>query len=148
MSGLPWVDALAPIHLSFWKSLFIWLHCVLVVTHGLSCPTVPGILVPWPGIKPASLALARRFLTAGPPGKSPILISSVVMDVLRNVPASSGETWASRSQIYVPWVWPWLREAKPQPGRTIKQALLEGSEIGKRMTTSRTFKIALPLTYH
>ena len=29
----------------------------LVVAHGLSCPTTCGILVPWPGIEPVSLAL-------------------------------------------------------------------------------------------
>ena len=37
---------------------------------GLSCPMACGILVPWSGIKPASLALQGRFLTTGPPGKS------------------------------------------------------------------------------
>ena len=30
-----------------------------------------GILIPQPGIKPSSLALEGRFLTSGPPGKSP-----------------------------------------------------------------------------
>ena len=30
-----------------------------------------GILVPHPGIQPTSPALAGRFLTTGPPGKSP-----------------------------------------------------------------------------
>ena len=30
-----------------------------------------GILIPWPGIKLASLALQGRFLTTGPPGKPP-----------------------------------------------------------------------------
>ena len=32
-----------------------------------------GILVPQPGIKPASPALEGRFLTTGPPEKSPYL---------------------------------------------------------------------------
>ena len=36
----------------------------------LSCPMECGVLVPRPGIEPASPALAGRFLTAGPPGKS------------------------------------------------------------------------------
>ena len=48
------------------------LRCVssVVVAHGLSCPTACGILVPQPGIEPASPSLAGRFLTTGPPGKS------------------------------------------------------------------------------
>ena len=45
---------------------FIWLHRVLTAMHGMAC----GILVPQPGIKPASPALEGRFLTTGPPGKS------------------------------------------------------------------------------
>ena len=43
------------------------LRCV----QGLSCPAAYGILVPWPGIKPASFALEGGFLATGPPGKSP-----------------------------------------------------------------------------
>ena len=48
----------------------------LVVACGLSCseavlPTrISGILVPWPGINPASPALEAGFLTTGPSGKS------------------------------------------------------------------------------
>ena len=41
----------------------------LVVARRLSCPTACGILVPWPGIEPASTALQDGFLTTGPPGK-------------------------------------------------------------------------------
>ena len=37
----------------------------------LSCPSVCGVLVPQPGMEPASPALEGRFLTTGPPGKSP-----------------------------------------------------------------------------
>ena len=44
----------------------------VVAVHGLSCPAACGILVPRPGIKPPSPALEGRFLTTGPPGKSPI----------------------------------------------------------------------------
>ena len=57
----------------FLKYLFIyfWLHRVLVAARGLSCPAACGILVPRPGIEPASPALAGGFLTTGPPGKSP-----------------------------------------------------------------------------
>ena len=42
----------------------------LVVVHGLSWPMVRRILVPQPGIKPASPALEGRFFTTEPPGKS------------------------------------------------------------------------------
>ena len=76
--------------------LFIWLRRVLVaacgllssgvwalkhmhwgsvvVACGLSCPAACGILVPRPGIEPASPALEGGFLTTGPPGKSPELL--------------------------------------------------------------------------
>ena len=48
-------------------------ECVgsVVVACGLSCPVACGILVPWPGMEPAFPALEGRFLTTGPPGKSP-----------------------------------------------------------------------------
>ena len=46
----------------------------VVAVHGLSCPTACGILVPRPGIEPASPALEGGFLTTGPPGKSPLLL--------------------------------------------------------------------------
>ena len=36
------------------------------------CPMAYMILVPLPGIKPASRALEGRFLTTGPPGKYPL----------------------------------------------------------------------------
>ena len=42
----------------------------LVVVHGLICPVARGILVPWPGIEPASPGLEGRFLRTGPPGNS------------------------------------------------------------------------------
>ena len=42
----------------------------VVVAHGLSCPMACGILVPRLGIEPMSPALAGKFLTTGPPGKS------------------------------------------------------------------------------
>ena len=38
--------------------------------RGLTCPTTCGILVPRPGIEPASPALEGGFFTTGPPGKS------------------------------------------------------------------------------
>ena len=37
----------------------------------LSYPAACGIVVPPPGIEPMSPALEGRFLTTGPPGKSP-----------------------------------------------------------------------------
>lgn len=40
---------------------------------GLSCFMACGVLVPPPGIKPATPAFQGRFLTVGPPGKSPVL---------------------------------------------------------------------------
>ena len=39
---------------SFLKYLFIWLHQVSVVVHGLSCPSARGILASLPGLEPAS----------------------------------------------------------------------------------------------
>ena len=42
----------------------------VVAAHGLICPAACGILVPRPGIEPASPALEGGFLTTGPPGKS------------------------------------------------------------------------------
>ena len=45
----------------------------VVAVHRLSCPEARGILVPRPGIEPMSPALAGRFLTTGPPGKSCLL---------------------------------------------------------------------------
>ena len=41
----------------------------VVVAHGLSCPGASGILVPQPGVEPASPALEGILLTPGPPGK-------------------------------------------------------------------------------
>ena len=43
---------------------------VSFVVLRLSCTEAYGILVPGPGIEPMSSALAGRFLTTGPPGKS------------------------------------------------------------------------------
>ena len=40
------------------------------MVNKLSCPMECGILVPRPGIEPASPALAGKFLTMGPPEKS------------------------------------------------------------------------------
>ena len=50
----------------------------VVVALRLSCSTACGILVPSPEIKPTSPALEGRFLTTGPPGKSP---TSLLIDL-------------------------------------------------------------------
>ena len=56
--------------LRFTDSLVVQAQCLW---HRLSCPAACGILVPWPGIEPTSPALQSRFLTTGPPGKSPLV---------------------------------------------------------------------------
>ena len=71
----------APLMKSFNSSprkIFVYLFrlpWVFIVARGLNCPIACGILVPQPGIKPVSPALEGRFLTTGPPGKSPCLCS-------------------------------------------------------------------------
>ena len=59
---------------SLWRAGF-FLAVVLGLqssrARGFSCSAACGILVPPPGIEPASPALEGRFLTTGPPGKSP-----------------------------------------------------------------------------
>ena len=53
--------------------LFVWLCGVSVAACRLSsCSSVYGILVPQAGIERVSTALQGRFLTTGPPGKSPL----------------------------------------------------------------------------
>ena len=47
----------------------------VLVLCGLICSMACGILVPWPGIEPTFHALEGRFLTTGPPGKSPPFLS-------------------------------------------------------------------------
>ena len=47
----------------------------VVAVHGLSCPAACGILVPQPGIEPASPALQDKFLSTGWPGKSQNILS-------------------------------------------------------------------------
>ena len=52
----------------------VWRLGLVVVTRRLSHSVARGILVPRPGIEPASPpALQGRFLTTGPPGKSSVL---------------------------------------------------------------------------
>ena len=40
-----------------------------------------GILVPWPGIKPATLALEGKVLTTGPPGKSRSVVNCASLGI-------------------------------------------------------------------
>jgi hypothetical protein len=75
--------------LSPFKWLFIWLRRVLVVALGVFprgmqpslvivhvpyCPTACGILVPQPGVEPASPALEGGFLTTRPTSEVPELL--------------------------------------------------------------------------
>ena len=50
------------------------------MSDGLSCPTVCGILVPWPGIEPTSPAMGGKFLSIGPPGKSHLPLFKNILD--------------------------------------------------------------------
>ena len=53
------------------------------MAHGLGSPAARGILVPGPGIE-AMPALAGRFLTTGPPGKScPFCLSEKFLEAAR-----------------------------------------------------------------
>ena len=51
-------------------SVVLWHVTSVVVARRLSCPAACGILVPRPGIEPASPALEGGFFTTGPLGKS------------------------------------------------------------------------------
>ena len=63
---------------------------------GLSCSLACGILVSWPGIKPASPTLEGRFFTTGPPGKSPKVIVVIKPDL---------EGWALCRSFQVGGLW-------------------------------------------
>ena len=73
----------------------------LLVAWGLSCSAACGILVPWPGIKPTSLALQGGVLTTGPPGKSSHMKFFVTL------PASCRVPWLQVPYLplepYKPW---------------------------------------------
>ena len=62
----------------------------VVVACGLCCPAACGILVPRPGIEPASPAWEGGFLTTGPPGKPPLLVLSADS---HHPPLSAGVVW-------------------------------------------------------
>ena len=69
--------------LSLWHVGFslVWRTSSVVVAHGLSCHVACGILVPRPGIEPASPALEGGFFTTGPPGKS--LVKLILMKIFK-----------------------------------------------------------------
>ena len=54
-----------------WASLEV---ASLIAAHRLNCAEACGILVPGPGIEPASPASTGGFLTTGPSGKSPMCL--------------------------------------------------------------------------
>ena len=63
-----------PVYFFFWlRWVFVAAHWPLFWGHTSLLPEPCGILVPRPGMKPTSPALEGRFLTTGPPGKSPVL---------------------------------------------------------------------------
>ena len=41
-----------------------------------------GLLALWPGIEPVKTALEGKVLTTGPPGKSPLVLFSTLLDTL------------------------------------------------------------------
>ena len=67
------------------RDLLLWCTGSLVVARRFSCSTAHEILVPWPGIEPASRALQGKFLTSGPPGEShnAVLLTGVTMVYIR-----------------------------------------------------------------
>ena len=56
-------------HICIHTYIYLAALASLVVVHGLNYPSTCGILVPWPGIEPRSLALEGGFFTTGPPRK-------------------------------------------------------------------------------
>ena len=67
---LPWVLA-QPAGSSVVVLSSCGLRASVVAGTWISCSMAGGIFVPQPGIEPMSPALQGRFLTTGPPGKSP-----------------------------------------------------------------------------
>ena len=90
--------------------LRLWHAGSVAVVHGLSCPMAYGILVPQPGREPGPPALEGRFLTTGPPGKSPeskfFSNKSMVTVLDVSLGSSSGLTvlrFISRHLLQVSW---------------------------------------------
>ena len=66
---------LSNIYYLFLAALGLSCGMLCTVRLRLSCPAAYGILVPWSGMESRFPALKGRFLTTGPPGKSPTLSS-------------------------------------------------------------------------
>ena len=113
---------------------FLWLRDSTVVLHGLwstgvsvieahriNCLVACGILVPRPGIEPASPALQGRFLITGPPRKSLlsfIIPSSQLLTIaFDHLPTDTCPTLAAHPFLpVVPWVWASLAPGLYQRG--------------------------------
>ena len=84
----------------------------LAAAHRLSCPAACRILVPRPGIEPASPALEGRFFTTAPPGKSlPVTLLGNFFLLLpqKDVPGfSSVSTTAALKSSRSPRSQPWF----------------------------------------
>ena len=52
-----------------------------------------GLLVPWPRIKPLTPALQGRFLTTGPPGKSPVPLVDIELHFPLNYTCGTNIPW-------------------------------------------------------
>ena len=70
----------------------------VVVARGLSCPAACGILVPRPGIDPAPPALEGRFLTTGPPGKSPSWFLPILVHAKTKTKKQKGKAALTKTQ--------------------------------------------------
>ena len=74
-----------------------------VVAVGLSCPSECGILVSQSGVELTSPASESRFLTTGPPGKSPKYtnLKYTVQWILKSPPGSRYRTFSSPRSLSV-----------------------------------------------
>ena len=75
--------------------------------------------LPGPGLEPVSPALAGRFLTTAPPGKShkPVAPGFPGGAVVKNLPANAGDTGSSPGpgRPHMPWnnLSPWATTTEP-----------------------------------
>ena len=80
----------------------------------LSCSSASGILAPQPDSKPMTPALAGRFLTTGPPGKSPQTYFNI-WGFLGGSVVKKKSSCQSRRHKFNPWVRKILWRKKWQP---------------------------------
>ena len=120
-------------------------------SHGLSCPKACRILVPRPGIEPASPALEGRFLTTGPQGKSLFyflflvtllllfffLFSFFAMLCSLQDLGPQGRGWAWAPVVGAPSPNHWINREPQTPGN------INRSEVSQR-SSSRHQDLALP----